>query len=75
MEKLTKYSIRNQIKIINGVVICNQKVISKKFDNYFVNIAQNLLRKLGEPNNKFQDYLKDPNAHSFFPKEITRAEV
>ena len=41
----------------NRVIICNQNVVSYKFDNYFVNVAQNLLRKLGEPSNKFQDYL------------------
>ena len=45
----------------NGAIICNQKVVSHKFNNYFVNVAHNLLRELGEPNNKFQDYLKDPN--------------
>ena len=39
----------------NGAIICNQKVVSNKLNNYFVNIAQNLSRKLGEPNNKFQD--------------------
>ena len=41
----------------NRAIICNQKVVSYKFDKYFVNVAQNLLRKLGEPSNKFQDYL------------------
>ena len=46
----------------NGAIICNQKVISDKFNDYFVNLAQNLLRELGiaklKPNNNFQDYLK-----------------
>ena len=37
-----------------------------KFNNYFVNVAHNLLRELGGPNNKFQDYLEDDNTHSFF---------
>ena len=41
----------------NRAIICNQKVVSYKFHKYFVNVAQNLLRKLGEPSNKFQDYL------------------
>ena len=59
----------------NGAFICNQKGVSNKFNNYFVNVAHNLLRELGEPNNKFQDYLKDPNTHSFFLKETTPAEV
>ena len=47
----------------NGAIICNQKVVSNIFNKYFVNVAQ---RELGEPNNKFQGYLKDPNTHSFF---------
>ena len=59
----------------NGAIICNQKVVANKFNNYFVNVAHNLLRELGEPNNKFHDYLKDPNTHSFFLKETTPAEV
>ena len=41
----------------NRAIICNQNVVSYKFDKCFVNFAQNLLRKLGEPSNKFQDYL------------------
>ena len=59
----------------NGAIICNQKVISSKFNNYFVNVAHNLLRELGGPSNKFQGYLKDPNTHSFFVMETTSAEV
>ena len=34
-----------------------------------------MLRELGEPNNKFQDYLKDTNTHIFFLKETTTVEV
>ena len=50
----------------------NQKVVSNKFNNYFVNVAQNLLRELGEPNNKFQDYLKDPNTHTNWSIKIIK---
>ena len=57
----------------NGAIICDQKVVSNKLNNYFVNTAQDLLRELGEPNNRSQDYLKDPN-HSFFLKEKTAYE-
>ena len=49
-----------------------EKVVSSKFNIYFVNIAQNLLRELGESNNKFQN-LKDPNTRSFFLEETTSA--
>ena len=45
--------------------MCNQKVVLNKSNNYFINVAQNLLRELSEPNNTFEDYLKEPNTHSF----------
>ena len=38
-------------------------------------MAQNLLKNLGETNNKFQDYLKNPNEHSMFLKETDPDEV
>ena len=81
MEKINKLLNKNPKKnddiVIkeNGAIICNQKVLSNEFNNYFVNATQNLLRELGEPNNKFQEYLQDPNTHSFFLKETTRTEV
>ena len=56
----------------NGAIISNQKVVSNKFNNYFVSVAQNSLKELGEPNNKFQVYLNDPNTHSFFLKAYLR---
>ena len=45
------------------------------FNNYFMNDAQNLLKDLGESNNEFQDYLKNPDKHSFFLKEVDPEEV
>ena len=51
------------------------KVVLNKFNNYLFNVPQNILRELGEPNNKFQDYLKDPDSHNFFLKETKPAEV
>ena len=56
----------------NGVIICNQKVVLNKFNNYFVSVPQNLLRELG---NKFQDCLKDSNTDTFYLKETTPAEA
>ena len=38
-------------------------------------MAQNLLNDLGDTNNQFQDYLKNPNGHSFFLKETEPKEV
>ena len=42
------------------------------FNNYFINVAQNLLKDLGDTNNQFQDYLK--NEHNFL-KETEPQEV
>ena len=50
-------------------------MVANKFNNYFVNVSQNLLKGLGEMNNQFQDYLKNPNEHSFFLRETTPDEV
>ena len=50
-------------------------MVANKFNNYFVNASQNLLKSLGETNNQFKDYLKNPNEHSFFLRETTADEV
>ena len=70
-ELLNKKPNKNEDLVINEywATICNQKVVSNKFSNYFVSVSQNLLRELGEPNNKFQDYLKDTNTHIFFSRK------
>ena len=59
---------------INGQTVFNHKLVVNKFNNYFINVAQNLLKELGDTNNQFQDYLKNPNEHSFFLKENVAQE-
>ena len=59
----------------NGNINTDQKQVSDKFNNYFTTIADNLVSKLGNTNNKYQDYLKNPNEHSFFLNEIEPDEV
>ena len=61
--------------IIKGLIISNQKTVANKFNDYFINVAPSLLKDLGEYNNEFQDYLKNPNKHSFFLKEADPKEV
>ena len=41
----------------------------------FTNVAKKLLENMGETNNKFQDYLKNPNEHNLFMKETDPEEV
>ena len=59
----------------NGAIITHQQVVVNKFNEYYINVAQNLLKEIGETNNEFQDYLKNPNEHCFFLKETTPDEV
>ena len=53
----------------------NQKTISNKFNQCFINTAKTLIENIGKSNNKFQDFLKNPNEHSFFINESTPEEI
>ena len=59
----------------NGKLVTDQKIVSKLFNNYFINVADNLAKKIPKPNTKFQDYLKNPNEHSIYLHETTPDEV
>ena len=74
--------IRNRTKRIEDIVISendtiltNQKTISNKFNQCFINTAKTLIENIGKSNNKFQDFLKNPNEHSFFINESTPEEI
>jgi hypothetical protein len=60
---------------IDGKLVTDQKIVSKLFNNYFVNVADKLDKKIPKPNTKFQDYLKNPNEHSIYLQETTPDEV
>ena len=60
---------------VNGKLITDQKIVSKLFNNYFINVADNLAKKIPKPNTKYQDYLKNPNEHSIYLHETTPDEV
>ena len=38
-----------------GAIITNQEVIANRFDDFFINVAANLLKKLGETNYYIQE--------------------
>ena len=60
---------------VNGKLVTDQKIVSKLFNNYFINVADNLAKKIPKPNTKYQDYLKNPNEHSIYLHETTPDEV
>ena len=59
----------------DGKMITDQKTVANKFNNHFANVAKNLLKDIGESNNKFQDFLKNSNKHSLFINETNPIEV
>ena len=50
----------------NGIIITDQQKVANKSNDFFINIAQNLVDKIVKANNKYQDFLKNPNKHSTF---------
>ena len=60
---------------INGKIITDQKIISNSFNQYFVNVADNLANKIPNKNTKFQDYLKNLNKTELFLKETTPHDI
>ena len=69
-------NVKNDILLSEkGLIISHQKTVANKFNDYFINVAQNLLKDLGKSNNEFQDYLKNPNKHNFFLKEVDPEKV
>ena len=51
-------------------IITDHEILANKFNNDFVNIAQNLLKGLRETNNKFQYYLKTKIKTVSFSKKL-----
>ena len=72
---IDKKQFENNFLDANGTIASNCKTITEKFNNYFTNNAEKLLKNMGETNNKFQDYLKNPNKHNLFMKEKDPKEV
>ena len=58
-----------------GNIISDQKKVADKFNKFYTNIAKKLLKELGKPNTKYQDYLKNPNEHSIYLNETDPGEV
>ena len=58
----------------NGIISDPLKV-ANKFNNFYLNVADKLCEKIPKVNNKFQDYLKNPNKNKLTLKETTPDEV
>ena len=58
----------------NGL-ISDPLQVANKFNNYYLNVADKLCEKIPKRNNKFQDYLKNPNKNKLTLKETTPDEI
>ncbi len=58
----------------NGL-ISDPLQVANKFNNYYLNIAEKLCEKIPKVNNKFQDYLKNPNKNKLTLNETTPDEI
>ena len=58
----------------NGL-ISDPLQVANKFNNYYLNIADKLCEKIPKVNNKFQDYLKNPNKNKLTLNETTPDEI
>ena len=73
---MEKYkSISNICLNIEGQLITSQAQVANKFNEFFINVAQNLVSKLGNTNKSFKDFLQDPQYKKFFMKPVTSFEV
>ena len=59
----------------NGMILTNQVIVSDRSIKCLVTVAKDIVDDIGEIANKFQDYLKNPNEHSMFLKEIGPSEI
>ena len=60
---------------INGSITTDKSKIANNFNQYFINVADSLCKKIPQINNQYQDFLKNPNECSFFIKETTPHEI
>ena len=59
----------------NGIIITDPKQVTNQFTNNFVTVAENLTKKTGQTNNKYQDYLKNSNERRMYLTEIEPDEI
>ena len=66
---------QNTIYLEENGLISDPKKVANKFNDFFLNIAEKLSKKIVNKNTKYQDYLKNPNKSRFCLKETTPDEI
>ena len=65
----------NNIHLEENGLISNPTIVADKFNEFYLNVADNLSSKIKQKGSKFQDYLKNPSKSSFALKEILPVDV
>ena len=60
---------------IDGIIIHDPNDICSAFNDYFSTVGSNLSNNLDRGPNHYNDYLNDPNPHSFYMNPVTIDEV
>ena len=60
---------------IDGKLLTDQKTVVDKMNNYFVNVADNLAKKIPKTHLTHKYFLKNPNAHSMYLTDIGPDEI
>ena len=73
---LEKYKSNSNICLTTeSQFITSQAQVANTFNLFLINVAQNLVSKLGNTNKSFKDYLQEPQYEKFFMKPVTYYEV
>ena len=72
--KIKSHHLISQIRVEN-VDYDDPKIIAYKFNNFFVNVAENIQKSIPNATKSQRDYLRSPNPQSIFLYSCTAKEV
>jgi hypothetical protein len=75
LHRQNKQKLSDVFLNVNGNLFTDQNTVVEKMNKYYVNVAENLAKKIPKPSTKFQDYLKNPNQHSIYLSEVLPHEI
>ena len=75
MNKKKSNRIHERFKLSDDTVTTDKKTISENFNDFFVNIGNNLARKIPGVNTSPKQYLGEKIIHSIFLEMVTTEEI
>ena len=75
INKKKKANVTSCSFLFNDEIITDEKEISNKFNDFFINVGPNLANSINHSSHSHKHYLKKTYTHSFFLKSISNNEV